>query len=74
MVITIINIVMTVVFVLATISMYRILRAFEELVVKYVEINEGYFKNQKHLMQKASDTAMALKKISSCFIPEKSNP
>ena len=55
---------MVVVFLLTTFLLYRILRSFEELIIKYIELNGGYFKNQKNLIQKSNDTAMALKKLS----------
>lgn len=63
MILTIINIILVVVFLVGLISLFSMTTAFEELVVKFIEQNQEYYKTQKGLVDKQTNTIMELKKI-----------
>jgi len=63
MILTIINIILVVVFLAGLISLFSMTTAFEELVVKFIEQNQEYYKTQKGLVDKQTNTIMELKKI-----------
>ena len=61
---TIINIVCIVILVVLIFTLYNMINYFGEVVVKFVEQNQEYYKNQKHLVEKVSQTVIDQKKIS----------
>lgn len=64
MVWTIINIIVLIAMIIIAISMYTMMNSFGELIVRFIEQNQEYYKNQKHLLGKSSTMAGDLKKLS----------
>ena len=64
MILTIINIVVLIAIVVLVILLYLTVNSFSELIVRFVEQNQEFYKNQKHLMEKANQHAIELKKLS----------
>lgn len=60
---TIINIVALIAIIVIAVMMYQMLSSFAELMVKFIEQNQEYYKNQKHLLAKSNDLVIGLKKI-----------
>ena len=59
----ILNIIMIIIIIIATIFIYNIVNVFNELLVRYVELNAEHFKNFKHLVYKTNELATQLKSI-----------
>lgn len=62
MTLTIINGIMLVIMIVVAILMYNMIQSLGELIVRFVELNQEHFKNQKHLITKSGDLAATLKK------------
>lgn len=65
MVLTIINIILVIIMAIMLIWLYNMMNSFGELIVRFIEKNQEYFKNQKHLLDKSSSLASESKKLSS---------
>jgi uncharacterized protein Yka (UPF0111/DUF47 family) len=63
MILTIINVIVVVAMFVGLISLFSMTTAFEELVVKFIEQNQEYYKTQKGLVDKQTNTIMELKKL-----------
>lgn len=61
--ISIINIIMNIVFIFGVYINFKMISSFGELIVKFVEKNQEFYKNQKHLVEKSNQLAIELKKI-----------
>ena len=61
--IQIISIVCIILLVGLIITLYNMISSFGEIIVKFVEQNQEYYKNQKHLVEKVSQTVIDQKKI-----------
>ncbi len=44
--------------------MYLLFNSFAEIIVRFAEQNQEFNKSQKHLLSKANDLAVSLKKLS----------
>ena len=44
---------------------YNLINSFGEIIVKFIEQNQEYYKNQKHLVEKSSNLTIDMKKLSS---------
>ena len=62
MVLTIINGIMLLIMIIVAVVMYNMIQSLGELIVRFVELNQEHFKNQKHLITKSGDLASSLKK------------
>jgi len=63
MALTIINGIMLVVFIIVAISVYMMVQSLGELIVRFVEINQDHFKNQKKLIDRSNELVQNLKKL-----------
>ena len=60
---TIISIISLIVLIIVARTFFNLVNSLGELIVRFVELNAEHFKNQKHLITKANDLAMSLKRI-----------
>ena len=65
MILTILNIVAIIALFVLLMALSQLVNSFGEILVKFVEQNQEYYKNQKHLVEKTSQLAIDMKKISS---------
>ena len=56
---------MLVIMIITTVVMYNMINSFAELIVRFVELNQEHFKNQKHLVAKSNELANSLKRAPS---------
>ena len=62
---TVISIISMIILIIVAKVFFDLVNSLGELIVRFVELNNEHFKNQKHLITKANELAMSLKKISS---------
>lgn len=60
---TIINIVALLAIIFIAFMMFQMMNSFGELIVKFIEQNQEYYKNQKHLLQKSNELSLNMKKL-----------
>jgi len=60
---TVINITSLIVMIIVAKVFFDLVNSLGELIVRFVELNNEHFKNQKHLITKANELAMTLKKL-----------
>ena len=63
MILTVINSIMLIALIGLVVTLYNMISSFGEIILKFVEQNQEYYKNQKHLVEKVSQLAIDLKKI-----------
>lgn len=61
---TIISVISVIILIIVAKVFFDLVNSLGELIVRFVELNNEHFKNQKHLITKANELAMSLKKIS----------
>lgn len=60
---TVINVIALLCIIFLAVMMYMMMNSFGELIVKFIEQNQEYYKSQKHLTAKSNELAISLKKI-----------
>lgn len=63
MVLTVINGIGLIALIGLVVTLYNMISSFGEIILRFVEQNQEYYKNQKHLVEKVSQLAIDLKKI-----------
>ena len=59
-----ISIVLCIVIIWAVVSIRNLVQSFEELLIKFIDKNQEFYKNQKAINDKTSSNIMELKKVS----------